>query len=111
MAIAPADDTKTGQDYYWLIPNSHEKIIRRILALESTGFDDKEKFRESLEHYYYESILKKAGVKVHHADKRTYDVGSIRAFNATEWVKKVEAYRLIGWKPEPLNPLQHETKR
>ena len=30
-----------------------------------------------------------------------------RAFHATEWIKLVTEYRLMGWNPEPLNPLQH----
>ena len=33
---------------------------------------------------------------------------TVRSYKATEWVKLVHEYRLMKWKPEPLNPLQHE---
>lgn len=40
-------------------------------------------------------------------DGNHYDLRTIRAYRATEWVKLAMEYRVMNWKPEPPNPLQH----
>lgn len=110
-ASVPASNTKTKRDYLWLLPSSHDDIAARILGLGDSGFRTADELKRSLKAFYRDQVLKKAEVPVHHNERRLYDMRSIRAYHATEWVKLVTEYRLMNWKPEPLNPLQHETER
>ena len=111
MATVPASDTKTDKDYFWLISASHTKIMDMIVQNINTGFASAEALKKSLKAYFREQTLKKADIPVHHSGNRLYNMRSIRSFHATEWVKLVLEYRLMGWTPEPPNPLQHESER
>ena len=51
--------------------------------------------------------MRKAGLVTRHKDKRLYNLRSIRAFRATEWLKLYTEYKVMGWVPEPPNPLTH----
>lgn len=42
-----------------------------------------------------------------HSDKKQYSLRTVRAFRATEWVKLTMEYKMMGWTPEPPNPLSH----
>ena len=55
-------------------------------------------------------MLKKAGEPNYCSSKRLYNMWSIRAYYATEWVKLIQEFQLIKWEPESPNPLQLESK-
>ena len=63
-ATLSRDLTKTGQDYFWLIPNEINDMIPLILEHYDTGFSNTLMFTESLRPYYNEQILDKADVPV-----------------------------------------------
>ena len=52
-------------------------------------------------------VLAKVGVSTRHSIKRLYNLRSIRAYRATEWIKLVMEYKRMRWSPEPPNPLSH----
>ena len=78
-----------------------------MLKLADTGFDSFDHLYKSLNAFYREQILNKAVVAVRHSEKRQFNMRSIRAYYATEWVKLVYEYRYMRLEPEPPNPLQH----
>ena len=107
-AFCPASDTKTDRDYLWLIPVEYDRLVDRILTLPYTGFHSYEKLAASMKPFYSLQVLQKVkGVKTRHSRTKWYCMRTARAFRATEWIKLVTEYRLMGWSPEPLNPLQH----
>ncbi len=44
--------TKTGLNYFWLLPKDSDKIIRLILKHEDTGFGSYESLYRTLLTYY-----------------------------------------------------------
>lgn len=111
-AFVPADYTKTKHDYLWLLPKDFDNVVKWIMSMNDAGFTSAEKLRSSLESFYTTQVLMKAGdVPKRHNDKKWYCMRTARAYHATEWVKLVHEYRYMEWKPEPLNPLQHETEK
>ena len=56
--------TKTGQDYFWLLPNEINDVIPLILEHCETGFSNPFLFTEALRPYYNDQILDKADVPV-----------------------------------------------
>lgn len=63
--------------------------------------------KESLRSYFSNKVLPKAGVTRRHKNNKMYSLRTIRAYRATEWVKLAVEYQVMGWKPEPPNPLSH----
>ena len=61
-ATAPAEITKTGIDYTWLIPEEANIFVQAILKLEGTGFDTYKVLKESLRQYFSDTVLPKASV-------------------------------------------------
>jgi len=55
--------------------------------------------------------MAKAGLKTRHSVKRLYNLRSIRAFRATEWLKLYTEYKVMKWVPEPPNPLTHSSPK
>ena len=106
-ATAPAQITKTNLDYFWLLPPKFDAIVACIFKHETTGFSNFKSLKDSLRSYFSNKVLRKAGVVTRHNSKRLYSLRTIRAYRATEWVKLVMEYRIMGWKPEPPNPLSH----
>ena len=53
----------------------------------------------------------KIGVNTRYSDKRLFNMRSIRAFRATEWLKLYTEYKVMKWVPEPPNPLTHSTSK
>ena len=108
QAFVPASVSKTKRDYLWLLPDEFEKVYNLILNLKETGFATYAELRKPMVPFYTEHVLKKAKVPVRHSDKNNYCMRTSRAYRATEWIKLVTEYRFMKWKPEPLNPAQHE---
>ena len=104
MATAPASDTKTRRDYFWLLQVSFKRITHKILRLVDTGYPTYNALNQTLCNYYRERILKKVGVTTHHSTKKLYDMHSVRSYHATEWTKLVNEYHLMGWTLELPNP-------
>lgn len=73
----------------------------------STGFSGYSDLKDSLRSYFSKKVLAKACVLTRHKNKDEYSLRTIRAYRATEWVKLVMQYRVMGWTPEPPNPLSH----
>ena len=63
--------------------------------------------KETLRSYFSNKVLLKAGVAIRHKNKKKYSLRNIRAYRATEWVKLAVEYKVMGWRPEPPNPLSH----
>ena len=51
--------------------------------------------------------MPEVGLPFQYSDTRNYDMRSLRATRATEWVKLEMEYRVMNWRPSPPNPLQH----
>ena len=112
QAHAPGSETKTGHEYLWPLPRDFDPVVQQINGQVSTGFAKYEKLWHSLEPFYKQMVLKKAvGVAKRHNDRQWYCMRTARAYHATEWIKEVHEYRYMKWKPEPLNPLQHESEK
>ena len=62
-ATAPAEITKTGIDYTWLIPEEATIFVQAILKLEGTGFATFKELKESLRQYFSDTVLPKASVR------------------------------------------------
>ena len=107
-ATAPAQITKTSLDYFWLLPPKFDAVVSGILKHEATGFSSFKSLKDSLRSYFSNKVLRKAGVLTRHKNRKLYSLRTIRAYRATEWVKLVMQYRVMGWKPEPPNPLSHK---
>lgn len=112
QAFVPYNITKTQRDYFWLIPNKYNFVVMQIRKLVDTGYTKYEQLVDSMKPFYTNMVLKKAkGVLKKHNDKKWYSMRTARAYHATEWIKLVYEYRMMEWKPEPPNPLQHETEK
>lgn len=55
--------------------------------------------------------MAKAGLTTRHSAKRLYNLRSIRAFRATEWLMLYTEYQVMKWVPEPPNPLTHTSPK
>ena len=109
MATVPAEHTKTNTEYLWLLPNEIAYAVDLVRGHQGTGFNTKDKLRESLENFYTRQILEKAAVPTKDAKGNLYSMKSIRKYRATEWVKLVTEYKVMKWHPLPPNPLQHKS--
>lgn len=97
--------TKTKNDYTWLLPPEADKLVTAINDINRPGYDGFEALNDSLRSYYTTQVLNKANVDTNHTDERMYNLRSMRAFRATEWLMLVTEYKIMGWDPEPPNPL------
>ena len=110
-ATAPAIVTKTKRDYFWLLPPEADVLVTAIKNHERTEFSDFADLKETLRSFFATQILGKTGLKERYSTKRLYNLRSIRAYRATEWLKLKTEYKVMGWYPEPPNPLSHTTDR
>ena len=106
-ATAPGSVTKTGRDYFWLLPTSLDEAVKGVREHASTGFETWQELKISLKDYFLKQVLQKEKLKYRHNAKKQYSLKSLRAYRATEWVKLFMEYKKMGWKPEPPNPLAH----
>mmetsp|Transcript_17359 Transcript_17359/g.23412 ORF Transcript_17359/g.23412 Transcript_17359/m.23412 type:complete len:97 (+) Transcript_17359:980-1270(+) len=83
MATAPASETKTKRDYFWLLPASFERLTKRILSIAETGFSSYKELTRCMKRFYKDQVISKAGVLMRHSSKHSYDMRSIRAYHAT----------------------------
>ena len=107
-AVVPRSETKTSRDYFWLLPTGFSSILKEIKNHTNTGFDTYKLLLKSIRPFYNTQVLGPAGVKEFHKDGKRYSMRTIRASIATKWVEQVMEHRVMEWKPEPPNPLQHE---
>ena len=107
-ASAPADFTKTGLHYRWLIPNESNDIVELVLKTTVTGFKRHEDLKTKLT-YWYEKVMKDAGLEMENEIGDRLTMRSIRCHHATEWVKLDAEHKFMGL-PKPPNPLQHESE-
>ena len=112
QAFVPAAHNKTGRDYLFLVPQRFDRVAECIQQLTHTGYPTYEKLDRGLKDFYASAVMRKAlGDRAAHGAGRYYCMRTARAYRATEWVALVAEYRYMGWKPEPLNPLQHESEK
>ena len=106
-ATMPKEHTKTKVDYVWLVPAVLNDLVQAMITHDGTGYDDYEKLKDSLRKFFADTVLPEAGVRRQAAPKKLYNLRSIRAFRATEWVKLDMEYKMMEWRDPPRNPLQH----
>lgn len=107
----PRSETKTKQDYFWLLPDDMADIVSQILNLPSTGFPNFRAFNRALGPYYNTQILKESGAPMKDNNDNQYTMRTIRAARATEWVLLQQEYEVMKWEPHPPNPLQHTSSK
>lgn len=110
-ATAPAKEVKTKRDYFWLLPNEFDKVVPLILNHTNTGFNNYKVLNKSLRSFFSKQVLAKADVPMSHAPMKMYNMRTLRAYRATEWMNLVAEYKIMRWEPLPPNPLQHETDK
>ena len=110
-ATVPAEHTKTGIEYEWLLPNEIEYVIDIVRRHNDTGYDSSDKLREGLDNFYEKQILLKAGVPARDPKGKSYSMKAVRKFRATEWAGLHKEYEVMDWKPYPPNPLQHKSPK
>ena len=75
--------TKTGLNYFWLLPKDTDKIVRLILKHEDTGFGSYESLYRTLLNYYEKHVLEKANIPDKSPCNQRYSMRTIRAYRAT----------------------------
>ena len=110
-ATVAEQNTKTGLNYFWLLPKETDQVVKLLLAHEDTGFGSYKTLQKALLPFYEKQVLGKADVPVKSPCQQRYSMRTIRAFRATQYVKLKAEYKAMGWKPAPPNPLQHTNDR
>ena len=106
-AIMPGEYTKTRVDYVWLVPAELNDLVPAMFSHDGTGYNTWKELKESLRKFFADTVLPGAGVPRQAGPRKLYNLRSIRAFRATEWVKLDMEYKMMKWKDPPRNPLQH----
>ena len=106
-ATAPAEITKTGLDYTWILPDEATCFVAAIRELDGTGFADYEKLKDSLRSFFSHTVLPGARVPRQSPTGELYSLRSLRCMRATEYVRLLLEYLVMGWEPKPLNPTNH----
>ena len=107
QASAPKEITKTARDYLWLLPVEMNPFAHAILVHGGTGFAGYEKLKDSMRKFFTDTVLPGAGAPREAAARKLYSLRTVRAFRATEYIKLLKEYEVMGWRPEPINPLSH----
>ena len=106
-ATMPKEHTKTNVDYVWLVPAELDNLVPAMISHDGTGYDNYEALKDSLRKYFSDTVLPDAGVPRQAAPRKLFNLRSIRAFRATEWIKLNMEYKIMKWRDPPRNPLQH----
>ena len=91
----------------WLIPEQANIFVQAVLNLEATAFANFTELKDTLRRFFYDTVLPKAGVARKIASGRAYNLRTVRALRATQFVKLLKEYQVMKWEPMPLNPLTH----
>ena len=63
--------------------------------------------KEALRSYFSNTVLPGAGVPRQTLKGELYSLRSLRCMRATEYVRLLKEYEIMGWEPKPLNPTNH----
>ena len=107
--IASAEITKTSIDYTWILPGELTSFVKPIKELEGTGCDTFTQLKDSLRKFFSNVVLPKAGLLRRAPTNKLYNLRSVRSMRATQYVRLLKEYQVMGWEPKPLNPLTHTT--
>ena len=106
-ATAPSDDVKTRRNYFWLLPMRTDAVVKQLRELTDTGYGKHETLTATLNKFWDRQILAKVNVPQTDPHGHRYSMRTVRAYRATEYIRLRAEYRVMQWKPEPPNPLQH----
>ena len=111
IAYVPKEITKTNKHYYWLLPHDLDEFAEYIKKKMKRGYSSATKLCQSLRKYFTYQVTKEA--KLPNIDEQGYSqtLRTIRCTIATNFVKTLAEYQVMGWKLTPPNPLQHESVR
>ena len=110
-ATSPIEVNKTEMDYFWLLPPEAEEVVKAIMQHASPEYGDFKILADDMRSYFQNQVMKKIGVKTRYSAKRLFNMRSIRAYRATEWLKLFTEYKVMKWVPEPPNPLTHTNEK
>ena len=108
QATAPKEITKTRRNYFWLLPKEFNAFLTVLKNHTPTGFEDYKVLTKELSHYWDRKVLTNAKVPLNRKTNTVYSLRTVRALRATQYVQLLAEYKVMRWKPEPPNPLQHK---
>ena len=81
----------------WLLPKEMKPFTKAIQSHDGTGFTGYEDLKDSMRRFFTDTVLPGAGVPRNATPKKLYGLRTVRAFRATEYIKLLKEYEVMGW--------------